>query len=224
MASITIAISDLGDELRRLPRRNEGAILRGIHKTLAVDAYRWFDWSIRGGGIAAPPSRTGTGPRKPKKTKVRIGLLRRIVNRLKNLLFFRKKAKKPAAKKPPATRGPPPGYRVPIDLGDYAASGRHDLSDGGGMFYSATSPPIKAGVIEEGRRPAPIPIRPLAEWARRKFGIGPDEARGVAFAISKAASKTKRPGLHVFARMHPKIAESLQKNIARELRGVKPGT
>ena len=225
MATIIISIADLGNELRRLPRRNEAAILRAVHNTLAIDAYRWFDWSIRGGGLVAPPARTGTGPKKPPKAKIRVSLLGRIVKRLKGVLsLFRKKAKKPKAKKPPAPRGPPPGYRVPVDRGFYAASGRHDLNEKGGMFYSADTPPIKVGVIEEGRRPAFIPIRPLVGWARRKFGLGPDEAKSAAFAISTAASKTRRPGLHVFARMHPKIAEALHKNIDRERRAVKPGT
>ena len=99
------------------------------------------------------------------------------------------------------------------------------MLEDGGLFYSSSRPPILAGVIEYGRRPAPIPIRPLADWVRRKLGCSdPKKAIGIAIAISKTAAKTERPGLHVLGRAHPKIAEALHKNVGRELRKVKPGT
>ena len=125
--------------------------------------------------------------------------------------------------------GPRP-YRVPVDTGDYARSWKSDVEPmevhGGRVsgpgriaIYSAASPPVKAGVIEHGRRPAPIPLGPLADWVRRKLGVSdPKVARGIAFAISRKASKVRRPGLEVLARAHPKIAAAVEKRVAAELK------
>lgn len=177
-----------------------------------------------GGGAQPRPKK----PPKPKKPKVKVRLLRRLVTRLGNALgIFR--GKKPKSLKAQKAKDPcapkdPPAYRKPIDTGDYARSWIHELTENGGAFYSAASPPVKAGVIELGRRPAPIPIRPLAEWVRRKFGCtDPKKALGIAIAISKVAAETPRPGLRVLHRAHPKISEAAKKNIEREIRRTRPG-
>jgi hypothetical protein len=69
-------------------------------------------------------------------------------------------------------------------------------------------------VIEQGRRAAPIPIEPLAEWVRRKLGCkDPKRSRSIAFAISRHASKHARPGLYVLARAHPKISDAFFENL-----------
>lgn len=121
-------------------------------------------------------------------------------------------------------------YRTPVDTGDYARSWKAEImpmevergrvvGPGRIIIYSAASPPVKAGVIEHGRRPAPIPIGPLADWVRRKLGVSdPGKAKGIAFAISRKASKRIRPGLEVLARAHPKIAEAVEKRVAAEMR------
>lgn len=231
MPTLKIAIGALGDELRAVPKRDRAAIQRGAARTMSVDAYRWFDWSLRGGGArgTASASQPPKKPRKPRKPRQAAGLLRKLLTRLRGLLDLFKGKRLPRVPKglsaaDPCARKDPPAYRVPVDTGDYANSGRHEVLEDGAIFYSATNPPIKAGVIEFGRRPAPIPIAPLQDWVRRKLGCtDPVRARGIAFAISKAAAKTKRPGLHVFERMRPPLEEAAYRNILRELRKIRPG-
>ena len=44
--------------------------------------------------------------------------------------------------------------------------------------------------LAEGRPPgSPVPITPLQEWAMAKFGLDPQEALGMAFAVSKNIEK-----------------------------------
>ncbi len=228
MTVLTIQIGDLGAELRRLPARDVHAVRQGIRRTVEIDAHRHIQWSIRGGGMGGAPSPTVKLPKKPKRPPKKRSLLRKVLGKLQTILGMKRKAKgkKPPKKKAdPCERREPPAYRMPIDAGDYAGSWVGMMTEGGGVFYSAASPPVKAGVIELGRRAAPIPIGPLAEWVRRKLGCSdPKRALGIAIAISKKAAKVPRPGLHVLGRAHPRIAESLQKNVRRELMKVKPGT
>lgn len=131
------------------------------------------------------------------------------------------RAKVAKAPPDPCVRRSPPFYRVPIDVGDYARSWRGLVqSDGTGLFYNDSSPPVKAGVIEEGRRPGRgIPIEPLAQWVRRKFGCrDPEKAEAIAMAISRRAKHHGRPGLKVLARAHPRIAKAQLVNLERSMR------
>lgn len=216
MPTMTIAWKDLPYELRALPKRDAIALRAAILRTLSYDAQRWIQWSIRGGGAIAPRRPTASGPRKKK------GRLARLAKKLRSAL------RRLGGKRPPGTRRvkspggcgarPTPTYRTPVDTGDYANSWRYQLTSEGGLLYSASNPPEKAGVIEEGRRAAWIPIAPLAEWVRRKLNCpDPKRARAIAYAISKYASTHPRKGLHVLGRAHPKIAEAMQRNVEREL-------
>lgn len=226
MATLVIRIQDLGQELRRLPRRDLEAVRRALQRTVEVDAHRWIQWSIRGGGLAAPPPPPpDDAPKGKEKARKKKSVATRIVARLKKALGM-EKVKKPRIRKPRAEIvHAPPSYRVPIDTGDYANSWRSSSSGDVFQFYSAASPPVKAGVIEKGRRPAPIPIAPLAEWVRRKLNVqDPASAEAIARLISWKAAKHPRPGLHVLKRAHPKIAEAAVRNVKRELRLLKPGT
>ena len=164
MTSMTITTEQVVALLPEVHRKNVAAVRRAIKRTVEVDAHRWIDWSIRGGGWAECEP-----------------------------------------------------YNIPIDIGEYAASWVGHETPEGGTFYSNASPAVKAGVIEFGRRPAWIPIGPLAEWVQRKLGFAGLEARSVAYAISRHASENERPGLRVLERAHPKIAEALQANVVREL-------
>jgi hypothetical protein len=160
MPTITIDLKDLPGELKTLGEKNIGTIRSAVQRTIEIDAQRWIQWSIRGGGSQG-------------------------------------------------------GYRQPIDTGNYANSWKSEMLEEGGIIYSSANPPIKSGVIEDGRRPSFIPIEPLTAWVKRKLGVtDPKAARSIAFAISKKASKTPRPGLGVLARAYPKIVEALQKNLA----------
>jgi hypothetical protein len=219
MPTIIVPLADLEAELRALPRRDIAAIRLAIQRTIEVDAHRWIQWSIKGGGSGGQPAKRPTkGPKKRKRPNI----VRKVLKKLGGLLRRGKVPKVPAApkkKEDPCSRPPQQGYRQPVDTGDYKNSWKSQMLGEGGIFYSSPNPPIKAGVIEEGRRAAPIPIEPLALWVRRKFGCkDPNKARSIAIAISKAASKTKRPGLHVLRRAHPKIVEAMSKNLERELR------
>lgn len=222
MPTMRIAIGDLADELRELPKRDLAALRRAIHRTVAIDAQRWIQWSIRGGDSPRPP-RSAPAPSGERERRSRLGGLLGRLGRRNNHRGSRPSVPGSRPPSPPGAceRRAPPDYRVPIDTGDYAASWRFDFDSGTGegVIYSSPNPPIKAGVIEYGRRPAPIPIEPLAQWVRRKFGCNdPGRARSIAHAISRYAAKHARPGLRVLERAHPKIAEALARNVERELR------
>lgn len=241
MASIKISWKDLPRELRRLPRRQQAAVRKGVEDAIRIDSYRWIQWAIRGGGIQGPPKqpRKPPKPREPKGEPKKPSMIRRVLSvlgRMMGMVRGSRAAKLPPPKvrKPkkakvvdPCAQRDVPAYRVPIDTGDYARSWAHTImGDGsGGMVYSTASPAVKAGVIEKGRRAKHIPKRELAEWVRRKFGCqDPKKAMRIATAISFAASKQPREGLHVLERAHPKIAEAAQKNVLRYMRMLRPGT
>lgn len=106
--------------------------------------------------------------------------------------------------------------RAPVDTGDYKRAWRIVRLPDRIEIVSFASPRVKAGVIELGRRPAWIPIAPLAEWVRRKLNVqDPDEARGIAFVISRAASKNPREGLGILAWVRPKLAAKLEDELTK---------
>lgn len=233
MPTITLTLDQLPAELKALAVRDQRALVAANLKTVSVDAQRWIQWSIRGGGL--PPM---FGPAPPPKAsrrekKNRGSLAKRIVARLKKSLKLKKVSKPKGPKKSeggggepvkqpdrtPPLRQPPPGYRVPIDTGDYANSWRWEVTDEGAMVYASPNPPIKAGVIELGRRPGKgIPLDPLADWVRRKLGVkDPKKARSIAFAISVVQKRQGRPGLKVLERARPKILEAHLKNTQQQL-------
>jgi hypothetical protein len=241
---MTIALADLEEELCELPKRDQTAIKLAIRRTVSMDAYRWIAWSIKGGGIVDPQRPTAPPQQKtsPKRRRRQVSLLRRFlkmihtklppdVRRLLKLLGKSQRRAVPKIPRPPGAPPvvkpkppgqcagkPPPGYRPPVDTGDYAAGWKHEFTDEGGIFFSS-SPPEKAGVIEKGRRAAPVPIQPLQDWVMRKLGCkDPKVARRIAIAISKHKAKTPQPGLKVLERAHPKIAEALAYNVVREMR------
>lgn len=112
--------------------------------------------------------------------------------------------------------------RVPVDTGDYKRAWRVVRLPDRIEVVSFASPRVKAGVIELGRRPAWIPIAPLAEWVRRKFNVqDPDEARGIAFVISRAASRRRREGLGILAWVRPRLAAEVSRELERTLRTTK---
>lgn len=223
MPTTTILLADLPEELRALPLRDQEAMRRAVQRTLAFDAPRWIQWSIKGGGYGGATGWQRTTAKKPPAKRKKPSTIARVWAKIRTFFHSRhgKRPKVPAPIRAGAPCAPrkPPTYREPVDTGEYKNSWKTQILPDGAIFYSASHPPEKAGVIEYGRRPAPIPIEPLADWVRRKLGCNdPKKARSIAFAISKVASKKKREGLHVLERAHPKIAEALEANIARELK------
>lgn len=224
MPTLILSFADLPNELRHLPHRDRLAIMKAIRTTMEVDAHRWIQWSIAGGGWEGqkdPDLNRRVATEEEKRTRKRTpqkrglpGLAARLAAKLR-----KKPATPPKKEKKEKSKSPRVGYRAPVDTGDYKSSWRSEMDDkGNALIYSSSSPPIKAGVIEEGRRPKAIPIEPLARWVERKLGLQGDEARGVAWGISRKAAKQAREGLHVLTRAHPKIVESLVRNVARELK------
>lgn len=242
MATIIITPELLPDELRDLARRDREAVRRATMRTVHMDSMRWIQWSIRGGDSSKLPqsmaaliafyaqvAMIGKKPPKPKTAK-KPPTVWETVKKKVDEWFGSDKAKSKRKRGPrpkkakeeadPCMRRSPPLYRIPIDVGDYARSWKGVVEkDGTGFVYSDASPQIKAGVIEEGRKPAGIPIAPLAQWVRRKFGCkDPEKAEAIAINISRAAKHRKRPGLHVLGRAHPKISLAHAVNVERELR------
>jgi hypothetical protein len=71
-----------------------------------------------------------------------------------------------------------------------------------GMTAAAVmgSPLEYAPVVEMGRRPGQRmpPVAPIALWARRKLGVGADEATSVGFAIAHKIAEEGFAGAHMF--------------------------
>lgn len=248
----TISLPGLGPELRALSARTQAGVLAAVRATASVDAHRWIQWSIRGGGWGAseapPPPPPPAPPRaKPPKGS---GIGKALRVGAKGLLRGAARGALPASARaaldlasaikaasapvpPPKTftpkaakleragiPKPPPGYRPPVDTGDFLNSWRAEDTPNGAVFYSAASPSEKAGVIEAGRRPGKgIPIAPLADWVRRKFGISDaDAARAIAIRISWSAKLRGRAGLHVLGRARPKIEDALRSRVAMAIK------
>lgn len=215
---INLTLAEWGGALRRIPRADAEAVKRAIRRTAEVDAHRWIQWSLHGGGWGDGADEPSTGrhqateeerqaaPPKRKKRPPDMGRL------------LKPKPAKPK-KKTAKSASSESDYRIPVDTGDYKNTFRTDIDeDGNAVVYSAATPPIKAGVIEEGRRAGKgIPIEPLTRWVERKMGLQGSAARAVAFLVSRKAAKHPRPGLHVLQRAHPKIAAALVANLRREM-------
>jgi len=108
----------------------------------------------------------------------------------------------------------------PVDTGDYERAWTAEKTEDGATFRSTATPAVKAGVIERGRRPAFIPIKPLSEWVRHRLGISDEKkAKSVAFAISVKAKRQKRPGLGIMKKAHPRIVAAFERNLQKELLG-----
>lgn len=71
-----------------------------------------------------------------------------------------------------------------------------------------TSPPY-ARVVEAGRKPAFIPIKRLTQWFATRVGLGNDEARRAAFALSRVRSRSAVPGKKFFFSTFDQLAPRL---------------
>ena len=224
MSSVVIGIGELKKKLHKIPIGEEDAVRRGVERTLRIDATRWVQWAIRGGGFGGTSPKTPKRPKAPKGKSKR-ARLRKTLKKLGDQVGpNRRRGKKPGGKRPTSPKPDPcppseaPAYRTPIDTGDYAREWGWEMQENGGVYFSLASPRVKASVIELGRRPGPIPVRPLAEWVRRKLGCSdPAKALGIAIAITKTASRQRRHGLKVLKRAYPMIAASAIENVEREL-------
>lgn len=201
----------LGVKLADFPREERDAI-RKAFTNAARPIDRAIQWSIHGGGYGAAADAARARASTPKA---------RERERVKGELERRRamKGQRPRGRHPPLPPPePPPLYPVPIDRGDYANSWRVRAEGNTAVVYTVAKPLIKAAVIETGRRPAPIPIRPLVGWVQRKLKVtDPRRALGIAIAISKKANEEKRPGLKVIARARPKIVAALRLEVLRGL-------
>jgi hypothetical protein len=225
--TITISLLNLPDEYRRQAHRDIDAIRAAIRKVAHEDALRWIQWSIRGGGTGqAIPRTTGTKPRAEKGKAARP---KKLKERGAAPKAGKGKDTGSSPQKRPRPKTEPPTYRQPIDTGDYARSFDATDTPNGAVIFSRAKPAIKVGVIEHGRRPAPIPPGVLVDWVRRKLHVkDPKEDLGTAIAISKAAAKKRRPGLKVLARARPKIKDAVHRAVylavARARHGGEVGT
>lgn len=228
MGVVTLTPEQVPGELREVLRRQRHAIRVAIKRTLEIDAPRWIDWSIRGGDAnklqLQPTFPVPSGPQKSSRAgrtpKARVaGVKRGKAPKGPSKVASKKSSASGCGAKPPAG-----GYRAPIDTGNYRQAWASSVDGDRGYFYSTASPIAKAVAIEVGRAPGPIPIEPLADWVRRKFGCSdPVRARAIAFLISRKASRQRRPALKVLERAHPKIAEAFQRNLVEALRAAQQG-
>ncbi len=112
-----------------------------------------------------------------------------------------------------------PPKKRPVYTGDYQRAWKSQDTPDGAIFYSTSSPAVKAGVIEYGRRPGKgIPSEPLMQWVRIRLGISdPKLQRSLAYLISRKAKHQGRPGLHIVESAYPKIREAAVKNVREAL-------
>ncbi|MDF1622519.1 MAG: hypothetical protein P1V33_03495 [Pseudohongiella nitratireducens] len=78
--------------------------------------------------------------------------------------------------------------------------------------------------VEVGTRPHFVPIRPLQDWVEYKLGLEGDEARSVAFAISRTIAKKGTEGKFMFrdafAQNEQQVEKMLLDAVPRILKGI----
>lgn len=80
--------------------------------------------------------------------------------------------------------------------GSIAAREPRRLADG---VIGVVGTPLNYAVpVELGTKPHFPPVKPLAEWAVRKLGVDPSEARSVGFLIARKISRKGTKGAHMF--------------------------
>lgn len=78
--------------------------------------------------------------------------------------------------------------------------------------------------VEEGSKPHRPPVEPIAEWVQRKLGKRPDEAKGIAWAISTKIAKVGSVGRFMFrdglAATQAQILEIIGGSVAAAVRRI----
>lgn len=78
-----------------------------------------------------------------------------------------------------------------------------------------------AGVIEKGARPHKVNrqgIESLTAWAMRQLGVGPEQAKAVAWGIAKRLEARGQEGTYFVENSIPDIARALKKAVERQIR------
>lgn len=86
--------------------------------------------------------------------------------------------------------------------------------DGADVFNTA----VYAGVIEHGREPGRgVPLTPLTNWAQRRLGLSREEAKRVAYVISRRIKKRGLVARNVMEDSLPTIEADFEHEVKREL-------
>lgn len=80
-----------------------------------------------------------------------------------------------------------------------------------------------AGIVETGARRHKVNragIESLLEWAQRKLGASPEEAKGIAFAIASKLAKSGQKGKFIARDALPELRNFVQVAFERELKKI----
>lgn len=114
---------------------------------------------------------------------------------------------------------------------EIATASPHPAVDTGDLLRSVDYSPMRTGgrvmvdaphaaIVEHGSRPHRPPLLPLERWAKRKFNVSDDEARGIAFRVaSKIAARGTEPRFYM-KRSMGKLEKRLADEVESELRRV----
>jgi len=102
-----------------------------------------------------------------------------------------------------------------VNTGAYKRAWKtHPTSTGADVFNSA----MYAAVVEEGRVPGVgVPLKPLENWAQRRLGVSRDQARNVAYAISRRIAARGLVGRKVLEGSLHKIEHDFMHEVEVEL-------
>ncbi len=102
-----------------------------------------------------------------------------------------------------------------VDTGSLARSVEaSDLPRGGVISVDAPH----AAAMEFGTRPFYPPLQPLVDWAQRKFGVGEEEAKGIAFAVREHIATWGMEPRHYLKRSMGRIRKIVPIEVESELR------
>ncbi len=102
-----------------------------------------------------------------------------------------------------------------VNTGAMVQSVRSSAIEGGGRI-SVDAP--QATFMEDGTRPFRPPLKPLIEWAKRRFQVPEKEAKAIAWGVREAIAKKGISPRHFFSKAMARTYEILGNEIEHELK------
>lgn len=91
---------------------------------------------------------------------------------------------------------------------------------GNDILGTVSTSMIYAEAVELGSKPHFPPIQPLIDWARAKFGLDEDEAKGAAFGVARTIARKGTEGKRMFERGCTAAAPTVTGIFARALNDI----
>lgn len=111
----------------------------------------------------------------------------------------------------------PNGSEGAFDTGLYRRSWKTKKQKDGAILYNSSK---QSDIIERGRRPGRRmpPLRVAEQWARRRLGLSPKEAKLAAYPIARAIGKRGLLARRVLAKATPDIIGVVMTEVRAEVR------